>query len=174
MSTTDTKIRLSGAAKTEFEVMDALDEGQITEELKGHVIEEYFYEFQMGGKNIVGISWSGVKHVARKMAEKGQPISIDKVDIEDTPEEFIASAKATNLKTGFSMIGMAACSKIMTLKTGERKPNAFARTIAHSKAQRNAIRNFIPETAIKEGYKAWKQRGSIEKVFGDRITGEKK
>lgn len=143
--------------QSQFEMIEAWDENQITEEMKGKIIEEYFYEFDVGGKKVVGISFSGTKHVGRKMAELGQPIVIQKVVIEETPDEFIAEAHAVNNKTGFGMIGLAVQPKMMTLRDKSKKPDSFARVKAHSKAQRNAIRNHIPETAIKEGYKEWRE-----------------
>lgn len=161
-------------AKNEFEVMDALDEGQIVDEIKGHVIEQYFYEFPQGNRQVVGISWAGIKYVARKMAEAGHPISIEEKHLTVTNDSYIVEAAAMDLVTKEKRWGVAECPKYMKLKEGDEKPDPFALQKAFSKAQRNAIRNFIPETAIQEGYKAWKASKStgdrIEQAFGkDRL-----
>lgn len=144
--------------KSDFELMDTLDEQQIVEEIKGHVIEQYFYEFPQGNRSVVGISWSGIKYVARQMSEQGHPISIEDVQVTNTNEGFLVMAVAMDINTKEKRYGAAECPKIMKTKAGEQ-PDPFALQKAISKAQRNAIRNFIPEVAIQEGYKAWKERG---------------
>jgi len=150
--------------KSEFEAMDALDEQQIVSELKGHIIDQYFYEFQQGGRQVVGISYSGIKEVARKLSDQGHPISVEELQTVEKNEEWIVTAVAVDLKTKEKRWGASQCSKLMQLKDGSEKPNPFALQTAMSKAQRNAIRNFIPEIAIQEGYKEWKERSVAEKA----------
>jgi hypothetical protein len=146
--------------QNEYEMMDALDERQIVAELKGDIIEQYFYEFQQGGRLVVGISWSGIKYVARKMSEQGHPISVEDVKFNPTEKGYLAIATAMDLATKEKRWGASEASRMVTLRSGDEKENPFALQVAMSKAQRNAIRNFIPEVAIQEGYKEWKQRAA--------------
>ncbi|MDG6923433.1 MAG: hypothetical protein JRN67_09100, partial [Nitrososphaerota archaeon] len=136
-----------------FVKFDEYDEMQIAEEAKGKVIEEYFYSFEQDGKKVVGISYSGVRHVATEMMKQGFPITIDSCDVVDNGETYRAKAVAKNLTTNVCFPGFAEQAK--KFKSGHVNP--FAYTIAASKAERNALRKHIPETAIKESYKIWQQ-----------------
>lgn len=161
---------MSNAEIDKFAAMEALDESQIVEEIKGHVIEKYFYEFS----NVTGISYAGIKWLAQKLVEQGLILSIDEISFIDSPDDVVVNARCKDLTTGRAMWGTSTCPKNMQLKDGTIKPDPFARQKALSKAQRNAIRNFIPEIAIQEGYKEWKKQGSIEKVFAGRLDGQTK
>ena len=160
---------MSNSEIDKFAAMEALDESQIVEEIKGHVIEKYFYEFG----NVTGISYAGIKWLKSKMANQGDPITIDSIQKEENENEISYTVSAKRVFTNEVMYGVSSCPKIMELKNGEKKLDPFARQKALSKAQRNAIRNFIPEIAIQEGYKEWK-KGSIEKVFAGRLDGQQK
>ena len=141
--------------KTEFEAMEVLDEEQIVNEMKGHVIDKYFYEFS----GVVGISWAGIKWVSRKLSDQGHGIDICDLQTTSTNDAYEVIAIAQDINTKERRYGASTQAKMMQLRDGSEKPDPFALQKAISKAQRNAIRNFIPEIAIQEGYKEWKQRG---------------
>ncbi len=142
-----------------YRQMEALDEQQIIDEQKGHVILQYFYSFLVGGREIIGISWAGIKFIASKMAKQGHPIAVQDLLIEDTQDSYKARAKAKDLATGEERWGVAEQPKVD--ERGRR--NMFAYPIAASKAQRNAIRCFISEVVIQEGYREWK-KGPIQRA----------
>jgi hypothetical protein len=150
----------SDKARTEVEAyrqMDALDEQQIIDEQKGHVIDQYFYSFSAGGREIIGSSWAGTKFIASKMASMGHPIAVTDLVIEEGQDSYRARAKAKDLATGEERWGVAEQLKVD--EKGQR--NRFAYPIAASKAQRNALRSFIPEVVIQEGYREWKKKRVI-------------
>ena len=137
-----------------YRQMDALDEQQIIDEQKGHVIDQYFYSFTVAGREIIGSSWAGIKFIASKMASLGHPIAVSELVIEEGQDSYKARAKAKDLATGEERWGVAEQPKVD--EKGRR--NMFAYPIAASKAQRNAIRTFVSEVVIQEGYREWKKK----------------
>lgn len=164
-------------AKTEGEepgyiISEKLDEQQIVDEIRGEILEQFFYELPGSGR--VGLSWSGIKFVAARMRDQGHPISVKDLDVVEAHDgrSYLARAMAVDLATNEIRWGAAEQSKFIKKsymkgndKVTEEELNPFAYVLAASKAQRNAIRNFIPEVAIQEGYQAWKaNRGKPLKV----------
>jgi hypothetical protein len=142
---------------------EALDEQQIVAETKGEVISQYFNEMQ--GINRIQLSYAGIKWVARIMAQKGEPISVEEHYVAESGDgrSWLARAKALNLKTREVRWGYAEqprfTSQTFYSKDGSReelKPIPFAYVLAASKAQRNALRAFIPEIVVQEAYKEYK------------------
>jgi len=150
----------------EFSIFEKLDEQQIVEELEGKVITEYFYSFLVGGREVTGISWAGIKAVARFMSMQNSqhglggievlPIDIEK-DIKETDQYIIATARAVDHGAGLSMVGISKQPKYITRKDGTQALDEFALVKACSKAMRNAIRALIPESIIIEMYNKWKE-----------------
>lgn len=132
------------ALPEEFRALDLRDEEQILAEMQGRVMDEYAYRFPSGGREVVGLSWVGVKAVARKMGN----ISIAKTDITETDGSYRVVVCAEDRVRNVQMMGAAEQAKVMTVR-GEKVPDLFALQKALSKAQRNAIRNLIPEEIIK-------------------------
>lgn len=140
--------------------LEELDELQIAEEMKGRVVTQYFYEFPSRGATITGLSYAGVKAIARELAARGEAITIEDVKIErfveqDGADVVTCLARSKNLRTGEVRFGIASQALAMNTREGKR-PDPFAATKALNKAQRNAIRQFIPEVVINEMYRAWK------------------
>jgi len=156
----------------EFSIFEKLDEQQIVEELQGKVITEYFYNFSIAGREVTGISWAGIKAVARFMSMQNAqhglggievlPIDIEK-DIKETDQYIIATARAVDHGTGLSMVGISKQPKYITRKDGTQVPDEFALVKACSKAMRNAIRALIPESIIIEMYNRWKEESKNSK-----------
>lgn len=126
-------------------LMDKRDDEQIISEIQGRVLDEYVYSFPGHHGEVVGLSWAGVKEVARRMGN----ISIEEIKITETEDTYRVLAKAKDTVRGITMYGVSEVSKTMTLRDGRVVPDTFALQKAVSKAQRNAIRALIPETVIK-------------------------
>ncbi len=148
------------------QAIDALDEEQISQELQGRVITQYFYKFPISGREVTGISQAGVKRIARIMAQHGEAITISSVEFETGEDDaggwIGCLARSRNMQTGEERFGYAAQALTMRFKSGEKQRDQFAKVKALNKAQRNAVRAFIPEAVIVEMYKAW------EKLHGDK------
>ena len=151
-----------------FQEMDVLDEQQITEELKGHILESYFYEVQ--GRP--GLSYAGIKAVAARYAAQGHPISVEHVEIVASEDglSFRAIAVAKDLTTGEKRTGAAEVERWMD--SDMKKPKPFAYTMAGSKAQRNAIRHFLPESVIEAAYKEFREKKKGGAVKAQDVTIE--
>ncbi len=158
----------TGLSKEQIEKFDVLDADQIELSIKGRIIDQFFYEFEQWDPNKhqkvlqVGISYAGIKWIASQMAARGDPITCWDASFTDTPETYRCVVKARRYATGEDRMGAFEQPRFYTDKEGKQKPNPFAFTLVLSKAQRNAIRQFIPEPVIQEGYREWKlkQKGS--------------
>jgi hypothetical protein len=143
--------------------LDVMDDLQISEEMSGRVLTQYFYQFPSRGAQVTGLSYAGVKAIARRLAQNGEPIDIVDAQLtrfqEDGVEVVGCLAKAKNLKTGEHRLGYSAQATTMNTRDGA-KPDPFATQKALNKAQRNAIRQFIPEVVVAEMYKEWQKAGS--------------
>jgi hypothetical protein len=130
----------------QFKIMDARDENQILSELQGHYLTEFVYSFKAGGRDIIGLSWAGIKEIAYRM--KG--IQIETCTIEDKADYWMVTCKALDIERRSSRFGVATQSKLLKRKDGNTEPDDFALQKATSKAQRNAIRALIPEITAKQ------------------------
>lgn len=145
--------------ENEFQQMERYDEAQVVQEIEGHVVlKQYFYELKNGA---IGISWIGIKALSSYMSKNGMPISIVHVEREETEDAFRYTATARLLTTGEERIGVSEQPKIMKTSAGEVK-DPFALQKALSKAQRNALRIFLPESAIEAAYQRWKSGGAVD------------
>ena len=137
--------------------IDLADEKQIIQEIEGRIIDQYVYSFKKGNREIIGLSYSGVKWVAREMAKRGESIDIEELTKEEDETHWTVTAKVTNRKTEEHRFGVARQAKVMTFKDGSTKPDDYALTKAVSKAQRNALRAFEPEEIIIEMVREWRK-----------------
>ena len=128
-----------------YEIMEARDEAQILAEIQGQILEEMVYSFRVGGREVTGISWVGIKEIARRYGK----IDVDLIQLLDSPEGYTVIVKAKDIEKGNGMLGVSTQAKIMQLKNKETQIDQFALQKALSKAQRNAIRALIPEAFFK-------------------------
>lgn len=126
-----------------FEIMEKRDEEQILAELKGELLEDFVYSFEVGGRKVTGLSWAGVKEAARRMGS----IKMLSLDIDDLGDSWMARAKVKDLVNDLEMYGVSLQSKTMKSK-GREIIDVFALQKCVSKAQRNAIRSILPEKFI--------------------------
>jgi hypothetical protein len=141
-------------AISELRTLEERDEAAIIADLQGRPIDKLFHELNLRGQLQVALSWPGVKYFTLGQGH----ISIEQVQLSETPEKFRAIAWAVDKQRDVRVMGAAEQSKTMTLKEGKQIPDEFALPKVVSKAQRNALRSLIPETLIAEAYKTWKDR----------------
>lgn len=154
-----------------FRVLDAHDEQMILQEAQRRLLKASLYDFPQGGQRIVDLSYQGVNELVRLMNATGRcKIAVDKDSlhvetvVEDAgngPEPFlVATVYAADAVTGYGQFGTSSEPQRLRLKqstadkrrrAGERIPedntvfDVFARAKAVNKAQRNALKVFIPE-----------------------------
>jgi len=152
-----TAIQPKEAAEYSFQAMEALDEQQITDEMKGHIIDSFVYE--VAGKT--GLSWAGIKAMAERMKNQGQPISVEHMEITQSEDgmTFRAICIAKNLATGEKRTGASEQKRFYDKEMTKEVP--FAYVLAGSKAQRNAIRHFLPESSITAAIDEWKSKRMV-------------
>jgi len=132
--------------KEKFELMERRDEEQIQKAVMGEYLEEFIYDFTTkSGHRVTGLSWVGVKEIAARM---GHIRCDDKPELQDQGESWLVMVKAEDRLRDSSRWGVSTQSKKMALKDGRIIDDDFAIQKAMSKAQRNAIRQLIPEKWI--------------------------
>jgi len=141
------------APPDKYLALEQKDEQQIMEELEGRVIDEYVYSFPQGGKQVTGLSWAGIKRIAQKM----QNITVRIVSIDDTNDSYRVVCEATNTAAHLTMCGVSEQKKFIMTRDDKKLPDNFALQKAMSKAQRNALRNLIPEPIIIEMISEWQK-----------------
>ncbi len=135
----DTKNELVPVA--DYEVLDQVDDQAIVEMMTGQSIQDYVYSFKQGGKTVEGLTLAGINEAANRRGG----IQVDDVQYEEREHSWLATAKATDTVTGSSRYGAYEQPKRM----GNREdPHAFTKAI--HKAQRNAVKQLLPVTVIKE------------------------
>lgn len=138
-----------------YEVSERQDEIQMADELKGKVVEVYFYQFdqwdQAKRKKVkqTGISYAGVKKVINQMGNVHILTEEDKwVEYDERRKLWVSRIKVRDVKKNLDSIGIASCKE-------EAYNMEFADRIALSKALRNAWRRLIDEALIVEMGKEW-------------------
>jgi len=134
-----------------YRAMDTLDESAILQELEGGVVREYVYRFRLSsGQPVDGLSWPGQKAVARELQRRGLlgPIAMRLVKCEDTGAELVAIVEAKDTQSGASYLGAKAQAKRQRSREGKETEDKDALSKVISKAQRNALRNFLPEQLV--------------------------
>ena len=135
----DTKNELVPVA--DYEVLDQVDDQAIVEMMTGQSIQDYVYSFKQGGKTVEGLTLAGINEAANRRGG----IQVDDVQYEEREHSWLATAKATDTVTGSSRYGAYEQPKRM----GNREDlHAFTKAI--HKAQRNAVKQLLPVTVIKE------------------------
>ena len=164
----ESTIQTQNTDDSKYELMERLDEAQIIAEQQGHIIEEYFYVFKEEGKEKTGLSFAGIKYMANLMVTQGHPLSIIHSEIRESQDgnSWLADAVCQDLKTGEKRVGHSQTLKtrmVAVWKDGRRtdekraEPNTFAYTQAGSKAERNAMRHFMPEAAVIKAKSEWEK-----------------
>ena len=135
-------------------IFERRDEEQIVKEsILGNVLKEYIYDFRSGGRNVTGLSYAGVKHIAMTMGgiHVGEPV------VEEKGDNWMVKVSATDIIKNLRVWGISLQPKIMKLQSGARLEDSFALQKALSKAVRNAIRSLIPEPLIIAEINEWRK-----------------
>jgi len=168
---------IKGPVETiDFEVLDKLDEQQIAEEIAGtHIPDQLYYTFKQGGRDVTGLSYMGVKEAARSMVDKyGYGFDVRSMDVKESGDgksyTALCQVKRTpppgseKEKGELTMWGAAEQGK-----DSFGKPDTFAFAKVVSKAQRNAIRNLIPELLLDNLLKECVAQGKGSVVDADSV-----
>ncbi len=149
------------------------DDAIIEQELMGDVLPYFIYSFKQGGGSVTGLTVKGVSEVVRRLnrdKKSGYNIRINpkhltiERDVEQDGQKGVSVAVyAENLIDGNSAWGIKFEAYKKTGRNGQYT-NEFAVEKALSKAERNAKRKLIPETAATK---------MIEKLIGENPSNVK-
>jgi hypothetical protein len=139
---TDLAIAHKGIPESVFVAMDKADEEQIVEELTGMLdyAKDLVYQATIGGRAVTALSYKGIKQAIHEtihnkgyqyVIKEGYPKRLDRPEEDSIMIEIVVSNPVLNVE----FAGAAQCEKT----------DKFALAKATSKAQRNALKSFIPE-----------------------------
>ena len=163
-----------------FELMDNADDLQILEEIKGLNPDKLVYSFGKDANYVEGLTKIGVQWAKGKLAEKNEIIRTDpdkmNINIDDDGCYVVVQAVRykVDFKTGETIeLDSALGAKRQPKKQKTRNgliddPFFFEKAVA--KAERNAIRSFIPEKIIVDIIKYAKGKGKVEVITEPQIT----
>lgn len=126
---------------SDYEVLDQVDDQAIIEMMTGQAIKDYVYSFKQGGRTVEGLTLAGINEAANRRGG----IQVDDIQYEEREHSWNVVVKATDTLTGSSRWG--ACEQA---KMAGGRPDQFAFTKAVHKAQRNAVKQLLPVSVIRE------------------------
>lgn len=140
-----------------YVVLDAHDERAIVQRAQESALKKWVYEFPQGGSMLRGLSIDGVQDVIQQMNWSGrtrigivpESLSVEQMSADEgTGDEpfWVATVFARDEVTGATLPGSSMEPQRMKKRNGDKVFDRFARTKAISKATRNALAGFIPET----------------------------
>lgn len=137
-------------------VLDKHDEDQILATIEERMDAVLLYDFPQGGSRLIDLSYNGVMECVRQINQTGRArVGIVEGSLTITMEqgeegvEYVAQVAARDELTGLLIYATAAEPQMMK-SHGKLKFDKFARQKAVSKAQRNALKQHIPER-IRQG-----------------------
>lgn len=125
----------------EFEIRD---ERELEKEIMGETLLDYFYQFQIRGRTVTGLSIAGLREIARRMGN----IKVSEPKIEDKGDRWICKTEVKDLLRNVTAWGVSQQLKNMKLKDGSELEDDFALQKCYSKSLRNALRSLIPERLV--------------------------
>lgn len=137
-----------------YQLMDQRDEAQIVATLEGMYLDEFVYEMNSGGRPIVGLSWIGIQEASR--AYGGIQCRI--LEEQETETHVVVTVEAKDIKTGSVRVGRSRQALMRRLPSGQLQIDPFADVKAISKAQRNAIRQLLPQALLKQWIDQYRSR----------------
>ena len=126
---------------TEVEVIDTVDDQSIVEMMTGQAIQDYVYSFKQGGRVVEGLTLAGINEAANRRGG----IQVNEINYEEKEHSWVATATAIDTVTGNSRFGAYEQPKMLG---GRKDPFAFTKAI--HKAQRNAIKQLLPMSVIRD------------------------
>ncbi|MEM3264575.1 MAG: hypothetical protein QXH07_01300 [Thermoplasmata archaeon] len=152
-----------------YELFDMLDSKQIVDYMETSLAQEYFYQFTLEGREVIGISYSGTIAIAKTISAHNKTLGLGGLEVLpdvimlETEDKYRAFVRAKDNATGLIVLGYAEMPKVRKIWIDKSKneytskEDPFASTIAVSKATRNALRHLIPEKEIISLYNEWRQ-----------------
>ena len=139
--------------------VDRRDDEQIIVELGGGQVEEFYYSFTDSlGRKQEGMSWAGFREMAwhRGNLQLGQPQITEGVD-ENGRAYWRVMTSVTDLERNLTLwAGTHQPKEYARRDTGELVEDAFAYEKGISKAQRNALKNIIPVSVVRQAIEIFK------------------
>lgn len=184
-----------------FHALDAADEKQIIQDLKGKALKKWVYEFKVGGKWVRDLSYAGVNAAVRDLNARGvtriscppepKPEFTEIVDDGGEPaiECMVYALDKIGDGGGWGLATQRRFEKTHQSNCASKRdrgrcdctmadgPDRYAKTKALSKAQRNAKRSLVPEefvaalVAAAAGHEV--QRIKVPNLTEDRIDQAK-
>ena len=145
-----------------YQLMDHRDEAQILAALEGRYLDEFVYEMDSGGRPIVGLSWIGIQEASR--AYGGIQCRI--LEEQEKETHVVVTVEAKDIKTGSVRVGRSRQALLRRLPSGQLQIDPFADVKAISKAQRNAIRQLLPQALLKQWIDRYRSRDNEQTQDG--------
>ena len=153
--------------------MDRRDDAMIIAEAIGQFSDEYIYQYEIDGKPVRGLSFSGVKE-ARRLYKM---IAVSIVSIDEKPMYYECKARSLDRITGSATEVIYRQAKGIKRRDGSHWENPHAFMICQSKAKRNAIAELLPQALIRgwmNDYEATKTfDGKRAEAFHEKPTPPK-
>ena len=125
----------------EVYLVEKRDEEQILKSMRGEIVKDWVYQFTQNGRQITALSYAGVKEAIRQRGNISwypcecchRPVHYD---IDES--EIRVQVTAWDVERNMKFLGAASSNRKLP----------FAWVIAVNKAERNALRKFLPEKQI--------------------------
>lgn len=155
-------------------VLSVYDELQILDEIQGRALDVMVYSFPNDeGGMTTGLSYRGTAEAVRTLNVRGftririSPAftpKFEKVLDEKGGEAWQCTVYAENEFHGGGNFGTFVQPVLVTLETGETVPSPFVRTIALSKAQRNAYEPLLPVELVEALKAQYIGQGRVKRI----------
>lgn len=157
-----------------YRVLSVHDELQILDEIQGRALDVMVYSFaDEDGQLTTGLSYKGVAEVVRTLNVRGftririAPTFAPKFELvrdEKGAEAWQATVYAENEFHGGGNFGTFVQPVLVTLENGQTVPNPFVRSIALSKAQRNAYEPLLPVELVEALKAQYIGQGRVKRI----------
>lgn len=160
---------------TALVLIERAEDTAIVARISGQITTDWVYRFQVGGKEVTGLSVDGVEAAARECAKMGEAIrEIDvRCEFEDDKEaRFVARAGryAVNPEGGEVLLDVAIRAKrqpkYMKRRDGPEQFDEFWYEKGVTKAVRNAKEALLPESVKAEIMAKAEDSGRVQRVGG--------
>jgi hypothetical protein len=155
-------------------VLSVHDELQILDEIQGRALDVMVYSYPADdGGMTTGLSYKGTAEVVRTLNVRGftrirvsptVPPKFEKVLDEKGQEAWQCTVYAENEFHGGGNYGTFVQPVLVTLDNGETVPSPFVRTIALSKAQRNAYEPLLPIELVEALKAQYIGQGRVKRI----------
>ena len=141
----------------EIYLVEKRDEEQILKSMRGEIVKDWVYQFTQNSRQITALSYAGVKEAIRQRGNiSWYPCDCchKPVHTEIDEAEIRAVVTAWDLERNVKFLGAASASRKLP----------FSWVLAVNKAERNALRKFLPEKQIALLIDEWLRRQDSKPV----------